>query len=67
MFMPSKQTAYTMLAAYATQETFDSLSKNQDVQRVGKQTLSLVEKYIAKYEKELDMESKNKDSKAEDK
>lgn len=66
-FTPSRQGAYMMLGAYGVQTVAETVGKNEEIQKIGKRTLSLVEKTITKYEDELNPESKNKDSKAEDK
>jgi hypothetical protein len=43
--LPTKDTAYKMLAAYAVQE----IAENEDVQRIGGKSLLLVERTIEKY------------------
>lgn len=58
--MPSKETAYLMLGAYGVQTVAETVGKNEDVQRLGKRTLSLVETAIEKYEKELSVEEPKK-------
>lgn len=55
-FIPSKQTAYLMLGAYGVQSVAETVGKNEEVQKLGKRTLSLVETAISKYEKELSVE-----------
>lgn len=59
-FIPSKQTAYLMLGAYGVQTVAETVGKNEEVQKLGKRTLSLVETAISKYEKELSVEEPNK-------
>lgn len=53
---PNKQTAYLMLGAYGVQTVAETVGKNEDVQKLGKRTLSLVETAISKYEQELSAE-----------
>lgn len=54
--LPSKDTAYLMLGAYGVQSVAETVGKNEEVQKLGKRTLSLVETAISKYEKELSVE-----------
>lgn len=56
--MPSKETAYVMLGAYGVQSITETIGKNQEVQQIGKRTLSIVETALEKYEKELKAEEK---------
>lgn len=52
--MPSKQTAYLMLGAYGVQTVAETVGKSEDVQKIGKSTLKLVNSAIEKYQKELE-------------
>ena len=52
--LPSKDTAYKMLAAYGLQETVEAASKSEDVKRLARKSLSLIEKSIDDYTKALD-------------
>lgn len=62
-FIPSKKGAYVMLGAYGVQSVAETIGKNQEVQQVGKRTLSIVETALTKYEKELKAEEKELDNK----
>ncbi len=57
-FIPSKNGAYTMLGAYGIQSVAETIGKNQEVQQIGKRTLSIVETALTKHEKELKVEQK---------
>ena len=52
--LPSKDTAYKMLAAYGLQETVEAASKSEDVKRLANKSLTLIEKSIDGYNKALD-------------
>ena len=52
--LPSKDTAYKMLAAYGVQETVEAASKSEDVKRIASKSLTLIEKSIDDYNKALD-------------
>ncbi|WBF79397.1 hypothetical protein BNCALIDO_00007 [Aeromonas phage vB_AdhM_TS9] len=52
--MPSKQTAYLMLGAYGVQTVAETVGKSEDVQKIGKSTLKLVNSAIEKYQKEIE-------------
>ena len=52
--LPSKDTAYKMLAAYGLQETVEAASKSEDVKRLANKSLTLIEKSIDEYSKSLD-------------
>ena len=52
--MPSKETSYLMLGAYGVQSVAETVGKSEDVQKIGKQTLKLVNSAIEKYQKELE-------------
>lgn len=58
--MPSKETAYIMLGVYGVQSVAETLGKNEDVQRIGKSTLKLVNSAIEKYQSELDNQNQKK-------
>lgn len=62
-FIPSKNGAYVMLGAYGVQSVAETIGKNQEVQQIGKRTLSIVETALTKYEKELKAEEKELDNK----
>lgn len=63
--LPSKDTAYKMLAAWGLQETVEAVSKSEDVKRLASKSLTLIEKSIDEYSKSLD--SKSLDEKSLDK
>ena len=66
--LPSKDTAYKMLAAYGLQETVEAASKSEDVKRLASKSLSLIEKSIDDYTKSLDKpETQEDNSSTEDK
>lgn len=52
--MPSKDTAYLMLGAYGVQTVAETVGKSEDVQKIGKSTLKLVNSAIEKYQKEIE-------------
>lgn len=52
--MPSKDTAYLILGAYGVQTVAETVGKSEDVQKIGKSTLKLVNSAIEKYQKELE-------------
>ena len=52
--MPSKDTAYLMLGAYGVQTVAETVGKSEDMQKIGKSTLKLVNSAIEKYQKELE-------------
>ena len=65
--LPSKDTAYKMLAAYGLQETVEAASKSEDVKRLARKSLSLIEKSIDDYNKSLDNKAKQEDNESKDK
>lgn len=65
--LPSKDTAYKMLAAYGLQETVEAASKSEDVKRLASKSLSLIEKSIDDYNKSLDNKAKQEDNESKDK
>lgn len=66
--LPSKDTAYKMLAAYGLQETVEAASKSEDVKRIASKSLTLIEKSIDDYTKSLDKpETQEDNSSTEDK
>ena len=52
--MPSKDTAYLILGAYGVQTVAETVGKSEDLQKIGKSTLKLVNSAIEKYQKELE-------------
>ena len=60
--LPSKDTAYKMLAAYGLQETVEAASKSEDVKRLASKSLSLIEKSIDDYSKSLDKTNETTDN-----
>ena len=52
--MPSKDTAYLILGAYGVQTVAETVGKSEDVQKIGKSTLKLVNSAIEKYQKEIE-------------
>lgn len=54
---PNKQTAYLMLGAYGVQTVAETVGKNEEMQKIGRQTLKLVNSAIEKYQKELDSQT----------
>ena len=60
--LPSKDTAYKMLAAYGLQETVEAASKSEDVKRLASKSLTLIEKSIDDYNKSLDNKAKQEDN-----
>lgn len=65
--LPSKDTAYKMLAAYGLQETVEAASKSEDVKRLARKSLSLIEKSIDDYNKALDKTDETTDNESKDK
>ena len=65
--LPSKDTAYKMLAAYGLQETVEAASKSEDVKRLASKSLSLIEKSIDDYTKALDKTDELADNESKDK
>ena len=65
--LPSKDTAYKMLAAYGLQETVEAASKSEDVKRLARKSLSLIEKSIDDYNKALDKTNETTDNESKDK
>ena len=55
--MPSKDTAYLILGAYGVQTVAETVGKSEDVQKIGKSTLKLVNSTIEKYQKELEVQT----------
>ena len=62
IILPSKDTAYKMLAAYGVQETVEAASKSEDVKRLASKSLSLIEKSIDDYSKSLDKTNETTDN-----
>ena len=60
--LPSKDTAYKMLAAYGLQEAVEAASKSEDVKRLASKSLTLIEKSIDDYNKSLDNKAKQEDN-----
>ena len=60
--LPSKDTAYKMLAAYGVQETVEAASKSEDVKRIASKSLTLIEKSIDDYTKALDKADETTDN-----
>ena len=52
--MPSKDTAYLILGAYGVQTVAETVGKSEDLQKIGKSTLKLVNSAIEKYQKEIE-------------
>lgn len=46
---PDKETSYTMLAAYGLGSVYDTVSENEDVQRIASKSLQMVESHIDSY------------------
>lgn len=68
VILPSKDTAYKMLAAYGLQEIVEAASKSEDVKRLASKSLTLIEKSIDDYTKSLDKtETQEDNSSTEDK
>ena len=65
--LPSKDTAYKMLAAYGLQETVEAASKSEDVKRLASKSLSLIERSIDDYNKSLDNKAKQENNESKDK
>lgn len=65
--LPSKDTAYKMLAAYGLQETVEAASKSEDVKRLASKSLSLIEKSIDDYNKALDKTDETTDNESKNK
>ena len=65
--LPSKDTAYKMLAAYGLQETVEAASKSEDVKRLASKSLSLIEKSIDDYSKSLNKTDETTDNESKDK
>ena len=64
--LPSKDTAYKMIAAYGLQETVEAASKSEDVKRLANKSLTLIEKSIDEYSKSLDTKSLDNKDEQED-
>lgn len=48
-FIPTKETAYTMAAAYGIGEVYKSASESEDVQRLASKSLLVLEQSLDKY------------------
>lgn len=67
VILPSKDTAYKMLAAYGLQETVEAASKSEDVKRLASKSLTLIEKSIDEYSKSIDKKDEPVDNESKDK
>lgn len=52
VFIPTKDTAYKMLAAYGVTEVYQAASQSEDVQRLAGKSLKMIEKTMDSYLKE---------------
>lgn len=53
LLIPSQNTAYKMLVAYGVEQTVQAASQSEDVKRIAKKSLVLVEDAVDNYTKQL--------------